>query len=401
VCSSTRPPVRRRARDGDVGVRRGAVAIIDRLVAEQRDPAPGQAPRSSTSCSVARRTYRRPGRCSVACARAVSTRAATRTSTLLGDALSVAPRRTPSRHRVAARGGGIACPTVGSRRSVRMLVGRVSSSGRSRSSAWWSGRLGRHGRAPGRRRAGALLHALAAKGRVEEVLALAARARSGGEAMPGHLRNAVLGAQIAAGDLDAAWAQAEAMWADACLPTGANLEQLLDLTLAAGNVVRAAGVLDLLLVIGVPVSSQRSGAVLRAEMAADGLDTGAPRRRVDPRTGLRVRPGRRARPRRATRARTAARRGEGMAAALPERGNAHAGPQLRHRCSRRSQRRSASRMRSRSSRRWSPIGSARAGRSRATRQRTGEGGRPRGRRASADRRFERRACTRTRRRCAS
>jgi pentatricopeptide repeat protein len=62
------------------------------------------------------------------------------------------------------------------------------------------------------------------------------------------------------------------MWADACLPTGANLESLLDITLSAGNVVRAAGVLDLLLVIGVPVTSQRSGAVLRAEMAADGLD---------------------------------------------------------------------------------------------------------------------------------
>jgi pentatricopeptide repeat protein len=119
---------------------------------------------------------------------------------------------------------------------------------------------------------GALLHALAAKGRVGEVLELAARSAAAEGGLPGHLRNAVLAAHIAANDLDAAWVEAEGMWADACLPTGANLEALLDLTLAAGNVTRAAGVLDLLLVIGVPVTSQRSGAVLRAEMAADGID---------------------------------------------------------------------------------------------------------------------------------
>jgi len=119
---------------------------------------------------------------------------------------------------------------------------------------------------------GAVLHALAAKGRVRDVLTIVAQRASDGEPVPGHLRNAVLAAHLAADDLEAAWAEAERMWAEACLPTGANLELLLDRSLAAGQVARAAGVLDLLLVIGVPVMPHRSGAVLRAEMAADGLD---------------------------------------------------------------------------------------------------------------------------------
>jgi len=124
---------------------------------------------------------------------------------------------------------------------------------------------------PGGDTYGALLQALASKGRVDDVLAVAARLASTGEPLSSHHRNAVLGARIAAGDLEGAWSEAEQMWSEACLPTGANLEALLDLTLASGNVARAAGVLDLLLVIGVPVSSSRSGAVLRAEMAAEGL----------------------------------------------------------------------------------------------------------------------------------
>jgi pentatricopeptide repeat protein len=123
---------------------------------------------------------------------------------------------------------------------------------------------------------GAVLHALAAKGRVDDVVAVAQRLTASGATLSSHHRNAVLAASIASADFEAAWTETEHMWADACLPTGANLEGLLDLSLAAGNVARAAGVLDLLLVIGVPVTPQRSGAVLRAEMAADGLDRALP-----------------------------------------------------------------------------------------------------------------------------
>jgi pentatricopeptide repeat protein len=114
----------------------------------------------------------------------------------------------------------------------------------------------------------ALLATLARRGRVDDVVAIASAA-AGGEATDPHLRNVVLGARLAAGDRDAAWAEVEAMWAAGLLPTGANLELLLDLELAAGGTVRAAGILDWLVVIGAPVSTARSGPVLRAELAAD------------------------------------------------------------------------------------------------------------------------------------
>ena len=114
---------------------------------------------------------------------------------------------------------------------------------------------------------GVLVEVLARRGRVEEVATLVAEV--GGAAPGGHLRNAVLAARLGAGDRDAAWAELEAMWSDGLLPTAANLETLLDLELAAGGVVRAAGILDWLVVIGAPVTPARSGPVLRAELATD------------------------------------------------------------------------------------------------------------------------------------
>jgi pentatricopeptide repeat protein len=118
---------------------------------------------------------------------------------------------------------------------------------------------------------GVLLEALARRGRVEDVAALVARVA--GDAPGGHLRNAVLAARLGAGDLPGAWAELEGMWADGLLPTAANLEALLDAEVAAGANVRAAGILDWLVVIGAPVTPTRSGPVLRAELAA-GLEAG-------------------------------------------------------------------------------------------------------------------------------
>ena len=118
---------------------------------------------------------------------------------------------------------------------------------------------------------GVLLEVLARRGRVDDVTALVARLPA--TPSTGHLRNAVLAARIAAGDRDAAWAELEAMWSEGLLPTAANLEALLDGEVAAGAMLRAAGLLDWLLVIGAPVAPARSGPVLRAELAAD-LPTG-------------------------------------------------------------------------------------------------------------------------------
>ena len=118
---------------------------------------------------------------------------------------------------------------------------------------------------------GVLLEALARRGHVDAVTTLVGRIA--GESPGGHLRNAVLAARLGAGDLDGAWVELEAMWADGLLPTAANLETLLDAEVAAGANVRAAGILDWLVVIGAPVTPARSGPVLRAELAA-GLEAG-------------------------------------------------------------------------------------------------------------------------------
>jgi pentatricopeptide repeat protein len=249
-----------------------ALGIIDRLAADQRDPSPTQAPtvldlllaggRGPQAWSLFRRMRARGQRPS---------REAH--LTLLADCL----QRRAAKDTVATvqsmRAAGQAVPDGRSGPLLRMLVGlgqldrAIEVLGLLEESAAEGG-----GKRPGDDAYGALLQALAAKGRVEDVLAVAARLSASGEVLSSHHRNAVLAARISSGDLEGAWADAEEMWAEASLPTGANLEGLLDMTLAAGNVARAAGVLDLLLVIGVPVTSQRSGAVIRAEMAADGLD---------------------------------------------------------------------------------------------------------------------------------
>ncbi len=253
-----------------------AVAIVDRLVADQRDPSPQQ---SSAVLDLLLGSGRTPQAWSLF--RRMRARDQHPSRDALLALLADAVQRRAAKDSVAAVSSLLAAghriPDGRTGPAIRMLVGlgQLDRAVEVLELVERAAAEGLAARAPDDAR-GSLLHALAAKGRVEDVLALAARAAEDGGPLPGHLRNAVLAAHIAAGELDAAWTVAEGMWADACLPTGANLESLLDLTLGAGNVVRAAGVLDLLLVIGVPVTSQRSGAVLRADMAADGLDRALP-----------------------------------------------------------------------------------------------------------------------------
>jgi pentatricopeptide repeat protein len=249
-----------------------ALVIVDRLAEEQRDPSPTQAAtvldlllsggRSAQAWSLFRRMRARGQRPS---------REAH--LTLLADCL----QRRAAKDTVATvqsmHAAGHSVPDGRSGPLLRMLVG-LGQLDRALEVLVLLEASAEQGKAkrPSDDAYGALLQALAAKGRVEDVLAVAARLSKAGETLSSHHRNAVLAARIASGDLDGAWGDAEAMWADASLPTGANLEGLLDMTLAAGNVARASGVLDLLLVIGVPVTSQRSGAVIRAEMAEAGVE---------------------------------------------------------------------------------------------------------------------------------
>ncbi len=253
-----------------------AMGIIDRLTEEQRDPAPAQ---SATILDLLLAGGRIPTAWSLFRRMRARAQQPSREAhlTLLGDCL----KRRAAKDTVATvqsmRAAGQTVPDGRSGPLLRMLVG-LGQLDRALEVLGLLEESVAEGRSkrPSDDAYGALLQALADKGRVDDVVTLAERLGAAGAALSSHHRNAVLAARIAASDLEGAWADAESMWADASLPTGANLEGLLDMTLAAGNVARAAGVLDLLLVIGVPVTSQRSGAVIRAEMAADGLDRALP-----------------------------------------------------------------------------------------------------------------------------
>lgn len=253
-----------------------AVEIIDRLMAQQRDPSPGQVPavldlmlearRTPQAWSLFRRMRSRSQRPSPDAHLALLIDAIQRRAAK--DSVAVITSMQEAGHRIPdARIAPLARMLVGLGQLERALevlavVERAAAAGQCV--------------LPSDDAYGAVLHALAAKGRVDDVVVVAQRLTASGATLSSHHRNAVLAASIASADFEAAWTETERMWADACLPTGANLEGLLDLSLAAGNVARAAGVLDLLLVIGVPVTPQCSGAVLRAEMATDGLDRALP-----------------------------------------------------------------------------------------------------------------------------
>ena len=254
------------------GDQAGAMAIVDRLLEEQRDPGPSQSTVVLSMLVGARRTseawplYRRMRSRDQHATRDVH-------GVLLNDALE---RRAAKDSLTVVRGMLAAGHEVSRTRGAalaRMLVG-IGQVDRALelldllSAAAAAG----NGPVPDDDTHSVVVAALAAKGRVEDVAALVTRVTPDGAAPSGLLRNTLLRSRIAAADFDGAWADAEAMWADACLPTGSNLEALLDLSLAHGNVARAAGLLDLLLVIGATVTPQRSGAVLRAELADGGLD---------------------------------------------------------------------------------------------------------------------------------
>jgi pentatricopeptide repeat protein len=254
------------------GDQAGAMVIVDRLLGEQRDPGPTQATVVLSLLVGARRTpeawslYRRMRSRDQHATRDVH-------GVLLSDALE---RRAAKDSLTVVRGMIAAGHEVSRSRGAalaRMLVGigQIDRALELLDLLTEAARTG-HGPMPDDDTHAAVVAALATKGRVEEVAALVARATPAEASPSSLLRNTLLQARIAAADFDGAWTDAEAMWADACLPTGTNLESLLDLTLANGNVARAAGLLDLLLVIGAPVTPQRSGAVLRAELADGGLE---------------------------------------------------------------------------------------------------------------------------------
>ncbi len=243
-----------------------ALALVEGLTADGHQPAPDQAAAVLALLLGARRTaaawplYRR----AAAAGRGVDRDAHL---ALLVDALG---RRAAKDTLLVLRGmvaAGQRIPTLRAGEALRMLV-RTGQVDRALEllellAAAPSGVAP----APDGETLGVLLDGLARRGRVDAVAALVTRVADG--APSAHLRNALLAARLGAGDRDDAWSELETMWADGILPTAANLEALLDAELAAGGTVRAAGLLDWLVVIGAPVTTARSGPVLRAELAAD------------------------------------------------------------------------------------------------------------------------------------
>jgi pentatricopeptide repeat protein len=248
-----------------------ALTILERLAAEQRDPSAAQAPVvltllvSAGRLQVAWSLYRRMVSRGQAAAR--DTHLA-----LLADCLSRRAAKDSLSVIRAMVAAGQAVPARRASEVVRMLA-RIGQVDRAlellgileSSDASVQGSVDVDGY-------GAVLDALAAQGRVDDAFSVTARMVERGLKPSSHHRNALLAARIAAADLEAAWAEAEGMWNAGVLPSGANLEALLDLALEAGNATRAAGLLDWLLMLGAPVAPLRSGAVVRAELAAGGMD---------------------------------------------------------------------------------------------------------------------------------
>ncbi len=248
-----------------------ALTILERLAAEQRDPSAAQAPVVLTllvgagRLQVAWSLYRRMVSRGQAAAR--DTHLA-----LLADCLSRRAAKDSLSVIRAMVAAGQAIPARRASELVRMLA-RIGQVDRALEllgvlegpEASVQGGPDVDGYA-------AVLDALAGQGRVDDAIAVTARMVERGLSPTSHHRNAVLAARIAASDLELAWSEAEAMWDGGVIPSGANLERLLDLALEAGNVTRAAGVLDWLMMLGAPVAPLRSGAVVRAELAAGGID---------------------------------------------------------------------------------------------------------------------------------
>jgi pentatricopeptide repeat protein len=164
------------------------------------------------------------------------------------------------------------------------------------------------GRAPAPRLATELVAMIARAGHTDRALSLLEHLREGGVELPGDVhtelllahakagdaeaaeqaldamrqggaeptsfhRNAVLQARIGAGDADGAWAVALGLAQDGRIPSGENLEGLIDVSLAGKRLAAASGVIDWMLILGVPVPPQKAADVISRHLQAGELDT--------------------------------------------------------------------------------------------------------------------------------
>jgi pentatricopeptide repeat protein len=101
--------------------------------------------------------------------------------------------------------------------------------------------------------------------------ALEAMREAGAEPSSFHV-NAVLQARIAGADVDGAWTTAVALADRGRIPSGENLEGLGRVSLGAGRLAAASGVVDWMLILGVPVPPQLLADVLAGHTKRGELD---------------------------------------------------------------------------------------------------------------------------------
>ena len=163
-------------------------------------------------------------------------------------------------------------------------------------------------RAPAPDRASQLVAMMARAGHTERAHSLLERFRDAGVAVPGDVRtdlvvaharagdaaaaegelaamraagveptsfhhNAVLQARLASGDVEGAWAGALELSNAGRIPTGDNLESLIDVSLGAGRLRAASGVIDWMLLLGVPVPPQKAADIIARHLKAGELET--------------------------------------------------------------------------------------------------------------------------------
>lgn len=108
-------------------------------------------------------------------------------------------------------------------------------------------------------------------GDVDKTRTALAEVEDAGGTSTSHHHNALLTAVIAAGDVDAAWQQA-AHLADRAIPSGENLEGLVELSVKSKKTPLALSAIDWMLMLGVPAPPNRVADVVGALIADGQLD---------------------------------------------------------------------------------------------------------------------------------
>lgn len=117
-----------------------------------------------------------------------------------------------------------------------------------------------------------LLSAFAETGDPEGAESVLRTIRSNGGRITSFHTNAMLRSRLQADEHEAAWETATEMADAGRVPSGRNLDGLLELSLRTGHLIRARGAVDWMLMLGVPVTPDRIGELVTRLLEADETD---------------------------------------------------------------------------------------------------------------------------------